>query len=138
MIIDATDLIVGRLGTIAAKTALMGEEVHIVNSEKAVFSGPRLRVLAQWKRIDAMGIPAKGPFVKRRPSMFLKRCIRGMVPYKQAKGRDALARIKCYLGVPEELAGKETITIEKANVSKLPMTRFVTVGEICKLLGGKQ
>ena len=138
MIIDATDLIVGRISTVAAKTALLGEEVHIINADKAMFSGPRLTVLAKWKRIDRMGIPSKGPFVKRRPSMFLKRCIRGMVPYKQAKGREAFDRIKCYTGVPEELSSKEAITIEEANISKLPSTRYVSVGEICKLLGGKQ
>ena len=138
MIIDATNLIVGRFGTVAAKAALMGEEVHIINVEKAVFSGPRLRVLAEWKRFDAMGIPAKGPFIKRRPGMFVKRVIRGMLPYKQAKGRDAFERIKCYSGVPEELSGKEAMTIEKADVSKLPTVQYVSVGEICKLLGGKQ
>lgn len=138
MIIDATNLIVGRFATVAAKTALLGEEVHIINAEKAVFSGAKQKVLADWQRVDRMGIPAKGPFIKRRPSMFVKRCIRGMLPYKQAKGRDALARIKCYSAVPEELSGKEAVTFEKADASKLPNVKCVTVGEICKLLGGKQ
>ncbi|MHB8605591.1 MAG: 50S ribosomal protein L13, partial [Thermoplasmatota archaeon] len=35
-IIDADGLIIGRLGTRVAKRLLAGEEIHIVNAEKAL------------------------------------------------------------------------------------------------------
>jgi len=41
MIIDATNLIAGRLATFVAKKALLGEEIEIVNSEKAVLTGKK-------------------------------------------------------------------------------------------------
>ncbi len=135
MIIDATNLVLGRIGTRAAKAALLGSKVNIINCEKATISGDRKKVLNEYIRKRDMGVPAKGPFIPRRPAMFVKRTIRGMLPYKQPKGREAFERIKCHTGNPENMVGE---TIEKANIKKLPYIKFVTVGEICKLIGGKQ
>ena len=39
MIINAENLILGRMTTYAAKKALQGEEVDIVNCEKAIITG---------------------------------------------------------------------------------------------------
>ena len=47
MIIDATDLIVGRMGAFAAKKVLLGEKIDIVNCEKAAVSGSRENILAK-------------------------------------------------------------------------------------------
>jgi large subunit ribosomal protein L13 len=138
MIIDATNMIVGRIATVAAKSALLGEKVDVINCENAVVSGARARVLADNRRMRAMGTPSTGPYIKRKPSLYVKRIIRGMLPYKQPKGRDALERIKCHIGVPSELEGKETVKIEKADSKKLPIVKYVTVGEICKLIGGRE
>jgi len=42
----------------------------------------------------------------------------------------------CYSGVPEEY--KEAhIIVEDAKVSKLPTLKYMSVGEVCKGLGGK-
>ena len=38
MIIDATELIVGRFATVAAKKALLGERIDIINCEKAIIT----------------------------------------------------------------------------------------------------
>lgn len=137
MIIDATNLIVGRLGTVVAKKALLGETIEIVNSEKAVISGDKTKVFAEYKRRRERGSPLVGPFVPRQPDRFVKRTIRGMLPYKQPKGVTALKNIKCYRSIPEEFEGKKIETIKEANVSKLTKAKHVTVGDICKFLGGK-
>src|SRR3989338_7077780 len=110
MIIDATNLILGRLSTYAAKQALRGNEVIIINSDKAVITGAKENILARYKRklIDLVGNPFHGPFRSKRPDLFIKRTIRGMLPYKGAKGRAAYDRIRCYLGVPVECSGKKT------------------------------
>ena len=102
-----------------AKKALEGEDIVIINCEKAVVSGTKKNLLAKYKRMRSMGIHTKGPFWPRMPDRFVKRTIRGMVPYKQPKGRAAFRKIKCYIGVPEEFKDKKADTIQKANSSKM-------------------
>ena len=136
MIINAEDLILGRMATVAAKQALMGENVVIVNCEKAVLTGNKTQILAKYRARRERGRPTKGPFIHRRSDMFVRRSIRGMLPYKQSKGSAAFKRIMCYKGVPPEFEGKEMITIEKASVEKLPNTKFITVEHVCKWMGG--
>ena len=41
MIIDATNLVMGRIAAFAAKKALVGEKVDIINCEKAIVTGSR-------------------------------------------------------------------------------------------------
>jgi large subunit ribosomal protein L13 len=138
MIIDATDLIMGRMATKVAKQALLGEEVHIINCEKAVFSGTAKTIIAKYQTQFQRGTPAKGPFLPRQPQMFVKRIIRGMIPYKKARGKEALARVKCHKGVPLALQGKEAETIESAKMSKLPVFKTVTVEKVTNVLGAQE
>lgn len=138
MIIDATNLIIGRIGTVAAKKALLGEEIMIVNCEKAIVTGKKKMVIAKYKQKVEKGIPLRGPYFPRRSDMILRRTIRGMLPWKTTKGREAFKRIKCYLGVPEELKEKKAETIKEADVSKVPNLDYVVLGDISKILGAKQ
>ena len=137
MNINAENLILGRIATFAAKQALLGEKVNIVNCEKAVMTGNKKSIFARYKAKREMGQVFHGPYILRKPDRFVKRAIRGMLPYKQDKGRKAFERIKCYVGVPEKLKDKDIQTIEKANVAKVASLRFVAVGDICKSMGGK-
>lgn len=134
MIIDAKDLIVGRFATIAAKKAILGEEVFIINSEKAIITGSKKVILEKYKAQDNRGEPFHGPFLPKTPDRFLKRIIRGMLTYKKGKGRDAFKRIKCYRGVPKGFENKEKTTFEKANISKMRNLNYITIAEICSLL----
>jgi len=138
IIVDATDLILGRLSTKVAKKALTGETVKIINCEKSVITGQKKSVLAKYKERAIKGIHTKGPFLPRMPDKFVKRTIRGMIPYKTPRGREAFKRIQCFSGIPEEFSSKKTITFDDANVNKLPYIKFVTVKEICKFLGAKE
>ncbi len=137
MIIDAKEMILGRLGTYAAKQALLGEEVIIVNSDQVVITGNKASVFADYKNRMDRGT-FKGPFIFRRSDMFVKRSIRNMVGYKTPRGREALKRIKCFVGVPSSLKEAKMETIEGANIIKVPNLNYVTVKDICKHLGGKQ
>ena len=47
-IIDASGLILGRLASYAAKLALSGEKITVVNCEKAVISGARKKLFAHY------------------------------------------------------------------------------------------
>ena len=133
MIIDADGLIMGRVATLCAKTALLGEEVIIINVEKAVISGSKENVLAKYKWKADLGEPFKGPFMSKSPMKFFKRVIRGMLCYKKGRGKEAFKRIKCYPGNPMNVNG---VTIEKAKYTKLNKSNYITVGELCKRLKG--
>jgi len=137
MLIDATDLISGRLGSFVAKQALLGETVDIINAEKAVISGRKETVLAIWQRKVSMGTWAKGPHYNRNPERLLKRLFRDMLPYKTSRGMTAFKRIMCYYGVPDEFKDKKAMTIKEANCSKLPSANYMSFNDIAKLIGGR-
>jgi len=137
MIIDAKDLIVGRLGTFVAKQALLGEKIDIINSELAVITGKKEMVLAKYKQKADRGVPAKGPHYRRQADRFLKRLIRNMLPFKQERGKTAFKNIMCWRGVPPEFEGKETTKVPGASIEKVPHFRYVKIKDIVKHLGGK-
>jgi large subunit ribosomal protein L13 len=137
MIIDATDMILGRLASFAAKKALLGEEIKIINSEKAVISGNKKYLLDRYKAKFDRGATLFGPYFPRRPERIVRRTIRGMLPFKESRGREAYKKILCYIGVPAELANQKAITLKEANLSKLPTTKYLTIGYISKYLGAK-
>ena len=136
MIIDATDLLLGRLSTIAAKKSLMGEEIIIVNCNEAVISGNKNNIFSKYKQRRDRGSPSTGPYFPRYSEQIVKRTIRGMLPYKQPKGRDALARVKCFRKTPEEYEGKAK-TLEEAHAKKLTTLNYVVLKELSKFLGAK-
>lgn len=137
MIIDAKDLILGRMASFAAKKALLGEKIDIINVEESVITGDRKWIIAHNIQKRDRGIPLKGPYMHRSPEKFVKRTIRGMLPYKKTKGRTAFNNIKCYEGIPDEFKDKKAETINHANIDKVPNVKFIKVKELCKLLGGK-
>jgi len=133
-IIDADGAVLGRLGTNVAKRLLNGEEIVVVNSEKAIISGKKAAVKERYMQRRKVGTYRKGPFFPRTPDMIVKRTIRGMIPYQTPHGRSAFKRLKCYIGVPEEFKGEKFEKIEKAE--KQPID-FITVEELSKALGAK-
>ncbi len=132
MIIDAKDLIAGRMGAFAAKQLLLGETVDIVNAEKAVISGKKNVVLAKYEHKVERGTPRKGPFWPRMPHMMLKRIIRGMLPFKQAKGKAAYKRLKCYIGMPKQFEGQKQEELKQYHKSTLSQARYVTMDQISR------
>ncbi len=136
MIIDATDLIVGRLAATAAKQALLGEKVDIINCEKAIISGQRYDIIAKYKTKRNRATVVRGPYLSKMPDRFIRRIIRGMLPYKQEKGEVAFERVMCYIGIPSELNGKKSETVENASIHNKKLMKYMTVADLCKELGG--
>lgn len=137
-IIDATNLILGRLASNVAKRLLSGESVVIVNAGKSILSGNKRRIINDYKKRShrkSIVAPWEGPFQPRRPDILLKRTIRGMLPYKASKGRLAYKRLKVYIGIPDEYKEKNKISIPEADSSRLK-SRFITLAELCHELGG--
>lgn len=136
MIINAENMIVGRLGTVVAKKALQGEQIVIVNAEKAVITGKRDQILARFKQKRQLGAPLIGPHFPKTSERILKRMLRGMFPYKKPRGREAFDGIRCYKGIPKEYEGKEMTIIEGAHVDKTN-AKYITISEVSKQLGAK-
>lgn len=136
-VIDAKDLILGRMATYVAKVALLGDTVVVVNAEKAVVTGNKKVVIKRYIQRRARGDPFSGPFYPRMSDRFVRRAIRGMLPYKKGRGLEAYKKVKCYTGVPEEFARIEKETLTNAHVSKLSNIPYLSVERICQLLGAK-
>jgi large subunit ribosomal protein L13 len=133
LVIDATGLVLGRMATHAAKRAIMGDEVHIVNAEKAIIVGSSKKAIQEhyhFKR--AVGTSRKGPFFPREPHLIVKRTCRGMINYTSSSGRAAYKRIKAHIGVPKELAGTKAVTVEAA---KREAHSYLTISELASWLG---
>ncbi len=135
-LVNAEGLIVGRMCSKVAKRLLNGEEVIILNAEKAVFSGKRKSKILEGHIFLEVGAPERGPFHYRRPDKYLRKVVRGMVPYKQPKGKNAYKRLKVFMGVPIELKDKEMITFDEASSADLKGPH-ITLGELAKEIGWK-
>ena len=132
IVIDAKNLIIGRFATFAAKQALLGKEVRIINAEKAVISGKKMNTVEKFSSEDKRGIPSKGPFMPKVADRYVRRIIRGMLPYKQPKGVEAYKRVLCYKGVPSELESVTPTPVPGADASKLPTLNRITVEDLLK------
>ncbi len=129
IVIDASNAIVGRLATLAAKQALLGKQVIIVNSEKAAIIGNKKNILKKYSARVARGKGSqKGPYFPRKPEAMLRRAIRGMLPFDRAKGREALKNVKCYASIPAEFESAEKI--------KMPLQgkKSISLNELSKLI----
>jgi len=134
-VIDASGCVAGRLASVVAKELLKGKSVAVVNAEKAIITGDRKFVMDTFQQKVRRGDPYHGPFFPKAPDRMLKRIIRGMVPYKRAKGADAMKNLKVYISVPEALKGTEA---RKApGTGNVQMRKCLTLAEISKGVGGR-
>jgi len=136
-VIDAENLLLGRLSSIVATRVLAGEEIAIINAEKAIVSGNRAMVLKEYYTKRVRGSVEGGPFFPRRPEHLLKRTIRGMLPYKTRPGAAAFRRVKAYVGVPYELKDAQVEVLEAAHRDRLSRAHYVTLGDVSTNLGAK-
>ena len=136
-IVDANGLILGRMASIVAKRLLEGDRIEIVNAEKAVISGKRLKVIKDKKEFLKVGGRGRGPVHWRKPNSIVRRTVRGMLPYRKTKGREAFRRLRVHIGVPTELTDIEGECLSEAHLERLG-DRYITVGEIAENIGWKK
>jgi len=133
MIIDGENCVLGRVATLVAKKTLSGEPVTIINAEKMVITGNPVSIVNEYRtlfRIRDIAKPVKSPHWSKRPDLFVKRSIRGMLPRKTTRGTEALKRIRAYIG-DNGMRG------EKVAEHNNPNAKTITVLELCKALGWK-
>lgn len=135
-VIDGENCVLGRLASFAAKKLMEGEKVDIVNAEKIMILGREKQIVERYTgkfEIRDIAKPTKSPKMSRRPDLFVKRTVRGMLPRKSSRGLEAERRIKAHIGVPKEFEGKGIKVYE----IKDPHKKGVTVDFLCKKLGWK-
>ena len=138
IIVDGSGHILGRLASIIAKKLLEGERIIVVNAEKIVVSGDPVRVKQFYKR-TILGVKSHyshrlRPKRPRSPVRLFKSTVKGMLPKENKRGREALSRLRVYIGVPEEYRGREMVRFREADSSRLGRG-FIELGVIARELG---
>lgn len=133
-IIDGKNLILGRMASLIAKRLLEGERIIVINAEKIVLSGKKRSKILEAKKYLEVGHPKKGPFHYRRPDRIVRRTVRGMLPYKKSRGKDAYRQLRVFIGIPEELQGQTIHTLAEADASKLTCPYFY-IRELAREIG---
>ena len=130
IVIDATNAILGRLASFAAKQSLLGKSVIIVNCNEVVISGKKSNILTEYKIARARGGSSqRGPNFPKIPERIVKRTVRGMLSYKQGRGRSALDRVICYNAVPAEF-----VEAKKISSGKEKQIKTIKLSEIARLM----
>jgi len=128
-IIDGKNAVLGRLASYAAKEALKGEEVVILNCEEIIITGNKGDIEKKFEeKRGRVGSGQKGPKHSQLSEKIVKRTIRGMLPnHREGRGKIVFKKIKCYKGIPREFEGSKKIIGSKKEKSK-----FIRVKEISK------
>ncbi|MBU3907116.1 MAG: 50S ribosomal protein L13 [Nanoarchaeota archaeon] len=129
IVIDGKNATMGRLASYAAKQALNGEEIAILNAELVIITGNKEFIRKEFliKR-GRVGSGQRGPTASKNPEKYLKRVIRGMLPnYRWGRGKSALGRIKCYKGIPKAFE-----SVKKISAGKDKSAKFMQLKEILK------
>ena len=137
-IIDASNLILGRMASYVAKKALDGNRVVVLNAERAIISGTKERVVARAKqklKTRTLGNQKKAPTHPRKPDGYVRRVIRGMLPWKKTSGKEAFHRVKVYIGTPDEFRDRPSTRIADADASRLRVP-YITVARLSEEIGG--
>ncbi|RLM57340.1 50S ribosomal protein L13 [Halobellus sp. Atlit-31R] len=133
VVVDARNCIVGRVASEVAQKALAGEAVAIVNAEDAVITGSEEDVMSTYRKRANVGSD-RGPHYPTRPDGMFKRAVRGMLPYKEQRGREALSDVRVYVGNPFDEDGE---AIDGTTLDRLSNIKFLSLGEISENLGAK-
>ncbi len=139
VIIDGEGAILGRLSTYVAKLLLSGKKVVIVNADKIAVSGEPTMVISAYRR-TVLGVKVHfsekwRPKRSRSPVNIVRKAVRGMLP-KNSKGREALSRLRVFIGVPRDFKGSNLVKLpSNMTVEKLTRSKYITLAEVSRQLG---
>lgn len=145
IVVDATGQRLGRMASKVAKLLLSGVEVIIVNAEKAIITGSKKAVLKRYLRLMGRRQLTSHKVVKvwypRRPDRIVWYTIARMLPRKKPRGREAVKRLKVYVGVPKELENIEKISFKDAELGRGvtksgKIIRYMTIKEVSNIISG--
>ena len=138
VVVDATNHIAGRLASNVAKLLLQGQRVTVVNCEKIMMSGKRetqIREYREFLEINSIINYKHGPVHYRRPDTLMAKMIRQMLPFdRKPSGKLAFARLRTYIGAPNNTKPIEKIQFEKALITRAA-SNYTPLAEICRVIG---
>ncbi|MFT4881533.1 MAG: large subunit ribosomal protein L13 [Salinirussus sp.] len=132
LVVDARDCILGRVASQVAEQALEGERIAVVNAEASVITGREDQLVEKYQKRREIGSD-RGPAYPRRPDRIFKRSVRGMVPHKRPRGREAIENVRVYVGNPYDDADPEIL--KGTSLDRLSNIKFVQLGDISDALG---
>lgn len=136
VIIDGKGLILGRASSRIAKMLLNGTNVIVLNASELYISGHKKSMLGKYKQrfdLQDKANPEHSPYWSHRPDFFVKRVIRGMLPYKRPKGKEAYKRLFVYSNFPEEFKSEKLFNLG-AKSSNETFERAISVKELTERL----
>ncbi len=140
-LIDGEEAILGRMGSRVAKLLMEGHAVFLVNADKIRITGHTRDLVSKYKRLIELkdrANPEHSPFYSRRPDLFVKRTIRGMLPYKQPKGKAAYKLLKVYIGpTAKDIKDAKAYDI-KAKKASETFENSMTIRELTEKLGYRE
>ncbi|VVB98252.1 50S ribosomal protein L13 [uncultured archaeon] len=134
IIVDGTNMVLGRLASNIAKKLMRGEEVHLINAEKIVVSGIPGNIVGDYmqkRRLQQKATPEFSPKWPKVPHLMVRRVIRGMLPFKKAKGKAAFKKLRVYAGNPN-LKGESAVFEDAKNKG---FSKYMSIGDVCRRLG---
>ena len=138
VVVDATNHIAGRLASNVAKLLLQGQRVTVVNCEKIMMSGKRetqIREYREFLEINSIINYKHGPVHYRRQDTMMAKMIRQMLPFdRKPSGKLAFARLRTYIGAPNNTKPIEKIQFEKALITRAA-SNYTPLAEICRVIG---
>jgi len=134
-IIDANNLVLGRMGSIVAKRLLLGEEIKIINCKDVIMLGKKKFLVKKYKDKFSNKVVKQGPYYSRSPAEIVRRSLRNMLPYKNSRGVEAYSRLKCYNSLPSILANSKKNSVENAKMNPQSVFYYTKVGELSEALG---
>lgn len=139
VVYDAKGQVLGRIASMIAKSLLEGKDVAVLNAESAIISGKRKPMAAKYRtrlNLQEKENPEHSPYWPRRPDMLFKRIVRGMLPYRIPRGKDAYRRLRVFMGEPEAFSSKERIK-PKIKEAKQIYAGYISLKELSDTLGYK-
>ncbi|MBX0323608.1 50S ribosomal protein L13 [Halomicroarcula sp. F13] len=134
VVVDARDCIMGRVASEVAEKALDGQSVAVVNAERAVITGREEQITEKYKKRVDIGAD-NSYFYPKRPDGIFKRAIRGMLPHKKQRGREAFENVRVYVGNPHDEDGD---VLEGTSLDRLSNIKFVSLGDVSEALGANK
>jgi len=142
IVLDAKGHLLGRLASVVAKTILQGQRVVVVRCEEICISGSfhrnKLKYLSFLRKRCNVN-PARGPFHLRAPSRIFWRVVRGMLPHKLHRGKEALERMKAFEGCPPpyDKIKKKVLPVAMRVVCLKPRRKWCVLGRLSSEVGWK-
>jgi len=128
IVVDGKGAVLGRLASFVAKETLKGKEISIINCNQVIITGNKRMIEMEFtEKRSRIGSSQKGPKHHANSEKIVKRTIRGMLPnHREGRGKEALKKIKCYVGIPKELGEIKPITLKTGRKMKTSEVREFT------------